>query len=38
MPMIKLPGAECVGCGYKWIPRIQRAHIICPKCKNVEVV
>ncbi len=38
MPIVNLPGAVCEKCDYEWIPRIQRAHIICPKCKNVEVV
>jgi len=38
MPLIKVDGAKCKECGHKWILRVKRKFIICPKCKTVEVV
>lgn len=31
---IKLKGFKCERCSHKWIPRIKKKPIICPKCKS----
>jgi len=25
---------ECKRCGHKWIPRLERNPVLCPKCKS----